>query len=133
MDHTPLPSIAAAVAYGRGRRGWKDPAPWIRYRAQLLTALAEGTSRAHLARDLAVVPQDLERLIAEACDAVLRGGLESPEADVACAQTWRRWCGPGNPEACRRLRQQVTERYHQHQGDGAASGDPLMEDPGPRG
>ena len=110
MDHTPLPSIAAAIAYGRGRRGWKDPAPWIRYRAQLLTALYEGISQAQLASTLGVDRQSLELLIAESCDAVLRGGMESPEADVACAATWRRWCGPGNPEACRRLRQQAAER-----------------------
>ena len=90
MDHTPLPSISAAIAYGRGRRGWKDPAPWIRYRAQLLTALAQGLTRAKLAKTLGVDSQSLERLIAESCDAVLRGGMESPEADVACAQTWRR-------------------------------------------
>jgi hypothetical protein len=107
MDAKPIPSIAAAIAYGRGRRGWKDPAPWIRYRAQLLTALYEGISRAQLAADLALAPQNLERLIAEACDAVLRGRVESPEADVACAETWRRWCGPGNPEACRRGRSKV--------------------------
>ena len=98
MDHTPHPSIVAAIAYGRGRRGWKDPAPWIRFRAQLLAALYDGISRTHLARDLGVDSQSLEQLIAESCDAVLRGGMESPEADIARAET------------CRRLRQQASER-----------------------
>ena len=110
MDQKPLSSIATAIASGRGRRGWKDPSPWIRHRAQLLTALYDGISRAQLVTDLGVDSKDLERLIAESCDAVLRGGVDSPEADAVCAETWRRWCGPGNPEACRRLRQQAAER-----------------------
>jgi hypothetical protein len=42
METDPLPSIVAAIARGRGRRGWKDPAAWVRFRAQLLSALALG-------------------------------------------------------------------------------------------
>ena len=108
MDATPIPSIATAVAYGRGRRGWKDPKSWIRHRAQLLTALHAGIRRDQIVADLSVDPQDLNRLIAESCDAVLRGRVESREADAVCAETWKRWCGPGNPEACRRLRERAT-------------------------
>ena len=104
MDGRPLPSIATAVAYGRGRRGWKDPKAWIRHRAQLLTALYTGVCRAQLVTELHGHSQNLERLIAESCDAVLRGRMESLEADVVCTEIWKRWCGPGNPEACRRLR-----------------------------
>jgi hypothetical protein len=110
MDPTPLPSISAAVAYGRGRRGWKDPRTWIRHRAQLLTALYAGIGRDQIVADLGVDPRDLDRLIAESCDAVLRGRVESCEADAVCAETWKRWCGPGNPEACRRLQQGAAER-----------------------
>jgi hypothetical protein len=42
METDPLPSIVAAIARGRGRRGRKDPATWVRVRAQLLSALALG-------------------------------------------------------------------------------------------
>ena len=93
MDHAPLPLIATAVAYGRGRRGWKDPASWVRSRAQLLTALFDGASRAQLRTSVAADAR--------------RSRLESAEAAVACTQTWQRWCGPGNTEACHRLQQRV--------------------------
>jgi hypothetical protein len=104
METDPLPSIVAAIARGRGRRGWKDPAAWIRFRAQLLSALALGHPLVWLkgVRDLPA--DEVTRLTGEACDAVLRGGGGSPEADAACADTWRRWCRYSHPVACARVR-----------------------------
>jgi hypothetical protein len=44
-------------------------------------------------------------MLGEACDAVLRGGLPSHEADAVCTETWQRWCGLRDVAACERLRQ----------------------------
>jgi hypothetical protein len=44
-------------------------------------------------------------MMAEACDAVLRNGLPSHEADVVCVETWQRWCRLSDVAACERVRQ----------------------------
>jgi hypothetical protein len=108
METDPLPSIVAAIAQGRGRRGWKDPAAWVRFRAQLLSALALGEPLIWLDGVREVSADEITRLTGEACDAVLRGGGESPEADAACAATWRRWCGLRDVAACKRVRRAET-------------------------
>jgi hypothetical protein len=104
METDPLPAIVAAIARGRGRRGWKDPATWVRFRAQLLSALALGHPLVWLAGMPDLPADEVTRLTGEACDAVLRGGSDSPEADAACADTWRRWCRYQHPAACARVR-----------------------------
>lgn len=110
MDDAPLPSIVRAVTRGRGRRGHKDPAGWIGVRAQLLTYLAVGKPLVWL-EGVRELPADKRtRMIAEACDAVLRGGLPSHEADAACAETWQRWCRLSDVAACERVRQMTDVR-----------------------
>jgi hypothetical protein len=104
METDPIPSIVAAIARGRGRRGWKDPAVWIRFRAQLLSALALGHPLVWLDGVRELPADEVTRLTGEACDAVLRGGGDSPEADVVCAPTWRRWCRYSHGAACARMR-----------------------------
>jgi hypothetical protein len=104
METDPIPSIRVAIARGRGRRGWKDPAAWVRFRAQLLSALALGHPLVWLEEVRELPAGEITRLTGEACDAVLRGGGESSEADAACADTWRRWCRYHHPAACARVR-----------------------------
>jgi hypothetical protein len=104
METDPLPSIVAAIARGRGRRGWKDPAAWVRFRAQLLSALALGHPLVWLEGMREFPADEVTRLTGEAGDAVLRGGVDSAEADAACAATWRRRCRYHHPAACERVR-----------------------------
>jgi hypothetical protein len=112
METDPIPSIVAAIARGRGRRGWKDPAAWIRLHAQLLTFLSLGQPLVWLDGMRERSAEEQTRLIGEACDAVLRGDLPSHEADAACAETWRRWCGLRDVAACKRVR-----RMHEQAAD----------------
>jgi hypothetical protein len=71
----------------------------------MLTALYQSLPRARLATDLDLRPQQVTRLIAEACDAVLRGGGESVAADGVCAATWQGWCRGRDIDACERRHQ----------------------------
>ena len=104
MDEAPLPAILDAVAAGRGRRGWKDPVAWSRLRAQLLTSLFAGHPLIWLAGVRELRSDERVRLISEACDAVLRGGRPSAEADAVCRETWQRWCRLSDRAACERVR-----------------------------
>jgi hypothetical protein len=112
MDEPPIPSIQVAVARGRGRRGWKDPVGWIHRRAQILSSLANGHPLVWLDGIREMSADELTRLIGESCDAVLRGGEPSPEADAVCAATWGRWCGLGDIAACERLRRWHDREQH---------------------
>lgn len=102
MDDDPIPSILAAVAAGGGRRP-VSPA-WTRQCAQVLSALYEGLTGGRAAQVLALDGPQLRRLVLAACDAVLRGGAASSEADEVCAEAFRRWCDVGDLAACERLR-----------------------------
>jgi hypothetical protein len=104
MDDIPIPSIVRALTLGRGRRGHKDPAAWVHLRAQLLTYLADGKPLVWLAGVRELPTDRRRRMIAEACDAVLRSGLPSHEADRVCSETWQRWCRLRDVAACERVR-----------------------------
>jgi hypothetical protein len=110
MADDPIPSILAAVYQVRDRRGWKDPEGWTRPRAQLLAFLYLGQPLVWLegVRELPV--DQRTRLIGEACDAVLRSGRSSHEADVVCRELWRRWCRLRDGEACERVRRMTDVR-----------------------
>jgi hypothetical protein len=103
-DREPIVSIHVAIHRGRGRRGWKDPARWTRLRAQLLSALSRDESVRLLDGLHDVSDAERTRLINESCDAVLRGGGESPEADAVCARSRRSWCRYSHVAACERVR-----------------------------
>jgi hypothetical protein len=103
METDPIPASHVAVHRGRGRRGGKDPVAWVRFRAPLLSALALGHPLVWLAGVQELPAGEVARLTSEACDAVLRGRAESPEADAACAATWRRWCRYHHLAACERV------------------------------
>ncbi len=109
MDDEPLAAIVAAIEQGRGQRGRNNPQAWSRHRARVLTAAQHGLSRGRLGGQLGVSAQQVIVLLAEACDAVLRGGAASDAADRACVGTWRRWCENGDTVACERLRRGASE------------------------
>ena len=103
MDDNPNPSILAAVEAGRGHRGGTKPEAWVRHRARLLTLALSGLTRVRLGGILGVSGGHAATLTAEACDAVLRGGRRSTEAEAACRDLWRRWCDRGDDLACDRV------------------------------
>lgn len=105
MDDEPLPSIVAAIAAGRGERGTQGTSPeaWVRRRARILSAAQAGLVRARLGGAVGLSEYQTSKLLAQGCDAVLRGGVPSPEADRACAERWRLACRHGDADACTRL------------------------------
>jgi hypothetical protein len=109
MDAEPLPSILAAIEAGRGQRGRGSRQEWSYYRARILTAAQAGLTGVRLAGGFGISRRRASLLLAEACDAVLRGGAASAEADAVCADNWQRWCQRGDAVACVRLRRGVTE------------------------
>jgi hypothetical protein len=84
MDDDPSPALLAAVEAGRGLRSPHAPQAWSRHRARVLTAMQQGDMRVRIAGALGVSTQQLGLLMAEACDAVLRGGAASEEAEAVC-------------------------------------------------
>lgn len=103
MDTEPLPSILAAIEQGRGNRSGPKAKGWSRYRAQVLSHLASGLAHGRIAGTFGVSVQQLRLLLAEGCDAVVRGGAVSADADAVCAGKWRDWCARGDAAACARL------------------------------
>lgn len=98
-------SLQDAIERGRGSRGSRGPETWVQVRAQVLTELSRGLTRARIGGILGISSQRVTQLTEEACDAILRSDLEVPAADAACAPTWQRWCeGRGDDQACLRLR-----------------------------
>jgi hypothetical protein len=119
MDDTVNQSILAAIEQGRAGRGRSvglrsvldasaprtGAATWTRVRALVLTWLGEGYSRAVVGEELGVGTERVGQLQAEGCDAVLRGGASSADADRACAPVWQWWCEQRTDQvACERLR-----------------------------
>jgi hypothetical protein len=105
MKDEPNPAILAAVEAGRGEQGGTTPAAWVRLRARVLTAAQAGLTRARLGGELGLSEYQATKLLAEGCDAVMRGEQACPEADRACAERWRRACHRGDQAACARGRQ----------------------------
>lgn len=103
MEDALNPGLVAAIAAGRGERGRTIPEAWIRHRACILTAAQSGLTRARLGGAVGLSEYQATKMLAEGCDAVLRGGLPSPEADRACAERWRLACARGDAAACTRL------------------------------
>jgi hypothetical protein len=103
MDYAPSPALLAAIEAGRGQRSPHAPQAWSRHRARVLTAVQQGIGRVRIAGEFGVGVAHLRVLVAEACDAVLRGGAASDEADAVCADQWQRWCDGGDDGACARL------------------------------
>ncbi len=103
MDIEPSPALLAAVEAGRGQRGRGSRQEWSRYRARILSAVQAGLPLVRVAGALGVSAQQLSLLLAEACDAILRGGAASDEAEAVCGAKWQRWCGHGDDVACVRL------------------------------
>ncbi len=118
MDDTVNPSILAAIERGRAGRGRSvglssalnapaaraGAAAWTRVRALVLTWIGEGYPRAVIGDELSVGAERVGQLLAEGCDAVLRGGASSADADRACAPVWQWWCEQrADQVACERL------------------------------
>jgi hypothetical protein len=102
MAREPLASIVAAIAHGRGSRGEDTIPEWTLHRALVLSSLWRGLTRARIGGQLGISAQQVTLLTAEACEAVLRGGAASPEAEAVCARRWQRWCDRGDRTACDR-------------------------------
>jgi hypothetical protein len=96
-------AIRAAIERGRAGRGRAGPA-WSDLRAQVLAYAAQGMLRARIGGLLGISTQRVTQLREEGCDAVLRGGAESTQAETVCADHWRRWCAAGDTDACARVR-----------------------------
>jgi hypothetical protein len=105
----PSPALLAAIEAGRGQRSPQAPQAWSRHRARVLTAVQQGIGRVRIAGQFGVGVGQLRVLIAEACDAVLRGGAASDEADAVCAAQWQRWCDGGDGVACERVQRGSAE------------------------
>jgi len=96
-------TIREAVERGRAGRGGRAGPAWSQLRALVLAYAAQGMLRARIGGILGLSTQRVTQLREEGCDAVLRGGLASPEAEAACADRWRRWCAAGDADACARV------------------------------
>jgi hypothetical protein len=105
--HVALPpaveATREAVECGRAERGRGDVS-WSEQRALILVYTAQGMLRVRIAGQLGISSQRVTQLREEGCDAVLRGGMASLEAEAACADRWRRWCAMGDADACARVR-----------------------------
>ncbi len=103
----PIDSILRAVEQGRGPRGRRRAAAWSRYRALVLSYAYSGLLQVRIGGLLGISATHLSTLIGEACDAVLRGGAASAEADVVCINRWQGWCLGGDSVACERVQRGV--------------------------
>jgi hypothetical protein len=93
--HGPPPAYEAlleAVERGRAGRIESRAREWAHVRALVLALTFQGLSRVRIGGSLSLSTQRITQLREEACEAVLRGGAESLEADTVCAATWTRWC-----------------------------------------
>lgn len=99
MDDDPSPALLAAVEAGRGQRGRLAPEDWVVHRARVLALVARGLTYARVGGALGLSATRVRELVAEACEAILRGGGSGVEA-VVCRETWRRWCQQGDTDAC---------------------------------
>jgi len=105
MKQTQNSSLFEAVEEGRHGRGRNGAAEWSRIRALVQQELGRGLTRARVGGMLGLSSQRVTQLREEGCEAALRGGMASVEAEHACAQTWERWCvSRGDEPACRRIR-----------------------------
>ena len=103
MDHPIEPSILAAIDQGRGQRGKTHPQAWSRHRAQVLTAAWHRMTSVRICGAFGLSQTRVLVLLAEGCDAVLRGGAVSVAAESVCTPRWRGWCQNGDTVACDRL------------------------------
>jgi hypothetical protein len=70
----------------------------------MLTLAARGLPLSRIGGELGMSLSEVNRLVAEGCEAVLRGGLASPDAERVCGRRWRGWCRRrGDTDACTRL------------------------------
>jgi hypothetical protein len=98
-------SLFEAVEQGRHGRGRHGATEWSRVRALVLQELGRGLTRARVGGMLGLSSQRVTQLREEGCEAALRGGAPSVEAEHACVQTWERWClSRGDEAACQRIR-----------------------------
>jgi hypothetical protein len=98
-------SLIEAVEQGRHGRGRNGTEEWSRVRALVLQELGRGLTRARVGGMLGLSSQRVTQLREEGCEAVLRGGADSHDAEQACASTWERWCmSRGDEGACNRLK-----------------------------
>jgi hypothetical protein len=105
MNQNRNSSLVDAVEQGRHGRGRHGTAEWSRIRALVLQELGRGLTRARVGGMLGLSTQRVTQLREEGCEAALRGGVPSIEAEHACASTWERWCqSRGDEEACKRVR-----------------------------
>ncbi len=105
MSTTHNSTLFDAVEQGRHGRGRNGAAEWSRIRALVLQELSRGLTRARVGGMLGLSSQRVTQLREEGCEAALRGGVPSLEAEQACASTWERWCtSRGDDAACQRVR-----------------------------
>jgi hypothetical protein len=105
MNSAQNSSLFDAVEQGRHGRGRNGATEWSRVRALVLQELARGLTRARVGGMLGLSSQRVTQLREEGCEAALRGGMPSVEAEHACASTWERWCtSRGDDAACKRVR-----------------------------
>ncbi len=114
MDVEPNRAILDAIERGRAGRGRRtgmlfdyrgtSSPSWSRFRALVLTLVAEGLSRRAVGEELGLSTKRVGHLLSEGCDAVLRSGAASAEATVACTGVWAWWCEQrADRSACERL------------------------------
>lgn len=94
-------TMLEAIEQGRAGRG-RSGRRWSESRAFVLASAAQGQMRARIGGTLGLSSQRVTQLREEGCDAVLRGGAASAEAEQVCAPQWRRWCARGDADACAR-------------------------------
>jgi hypothetical protein len=105
MATTHNSSLFDAVEQGRHGRGRHGATEWSRVRALVLQELSRGLTRARVGGMLGLSSQRVTQLREEGCEAALRGGVSSVEAEQACFSTWERWCvSRGDEPACKRIR-----------------------------
>jgi hypothetical protein len=110
-------ALVNAIDAGRTGRGRASGA-WSPLRAFVLGFAAQGLLRVRIAGLLGISTQRITQLREEGCEAVLRGGLASPEADIACTAQWQRWCQRGDAAACARAQGMTASKADQPSADG---------------